>query len=90
MSLLGLLVLLLIAAICGAVGQAIVGFSRGGCLVSAAVGVIGALLGHWLAGQLGLPLLWVINIDGQPFPIVWAIIGSVILVAIASLFARRR
>jgi len=39
---------------------------------------------------LGLPMLLQIQIDGQPFPIVWAIIGSVILVAIAALFSRRR
>ena len=36
---------LLIAAIAGAIGQAIVGFSRGGCLAAIAVGFIGAYLG---------------------------------------------
>jgi|GEM_PF-2164843 len=52
--------------------------------------LVGAFLGHWLAGQLGLPTLLTINIDGHPFPIIWSIIGSVILVAIAALFTRRR
>ena len=52
MSLIDLLVLLLIAGICGALGQAISGYSRGGCLVSIALGFIGALLGGWLARQL--------------------------------------
>ena len=37
------LILLLVAAICGAVAQAIAGFSRGGLLVAIAVGFIGAL-----------------------------------------------
>jgi uncharacterized membrane protein YeaQ/YmgE (transglycosylase-associated protein family) len=87
---LGILVLLVIAAICGAVAQALVGYSVGGCLISAVIGVVGAFLGHWLAGQLGLPIVLGINIDGQPFPIVWSIVGSVILVAIAALFTRRR
>lgn len=90
MSLLGLLVLMVITAICGAIGQALVGYSVGGCLISSVVGFIGALLGNWLAGQLGLPTLLTITIDGQPFPIVWSIVGSVILVAIAALFTRRR
>ena len=90
MSLLGLLVLVVIAAVCGAIGQALVGYSVGGCLISSVVGLVGAFLGHWLAGQLGLPTLLTINIDGQPFPIIWSIIGSVILVAIAALFTRRR
>ena len=39
-----LLLLLLIAGICGALGQAIGGYSHGGCLVSIALGFIGALL----------------------------------------------
>lgn len=90
MSLLGLLVLAVIAAICGAIGQALVGYSVGGCLISSVVGLVGAFLGNWLAGQLGLPTLLAINIDGQPFPMIWSIIGSVILVAIAALFTRRR
>ena len=47
-----LLVLLLIAGVCGALGQAIGGYSHGGCLVSIALGFIGALLGSWIAGQL--------------------------------------
>ena len=53
-----LLLLLLIAGICGAIGQAIGGYSHGGCLVSIALGFIGALLGSWLARQLGLPELF--------------------------------
>ncbi len=40
MTLLDFIVLLLIAGLCGAIGQAISGFSRGGCLVSIALGFI--------------------------------------------------
>ena len=39
------LLLLVIAGICGAVGQAIAGTKRGGWLVNIALGFIGALLG---------------------------------------------
>ncbi len=42
MTLLEFLLLLVIAGICGSVGQAIGGSSRGGCLVSIALGFIGA------------------------------------------------
>lgn len=90
MSLLDLLVLLLIAAIAGSLGQAIAGFYLGGCLISAAVGFIGALLGLWLARQLGLPELLVISVGGQPFPVVWSVLGSAIFVAIIGLLTRRR
>lgn len=89
MSLLGVLVLLAIAAVCGAIGQALVGYSAGGCLVSLVVGFIGALLGSWMARQLSLPDLFVVSVDGQPFPVVWAIIGSAITVLIISLLTGR-
>ncbi|HVF92148.1 MAG TPA: GlsB/YeaQ/YmgE family stress response membrane protein [Blastocatellia bacterium] len=90
MDLMSLLILLLVAGVCGALGQAIAGYSRGGCLVSIALGFIGALLGMWLAGALGLPELFAINIGGRAFPIIWSIIGAALFVAILSLFTRRR
>jgi uncharacterized membrane protein YeaQ/YmgE (transglycosylase-associated protein family) len=90
MSLFGFIVLLIIAAIAGAIGQALAGYSLGGCLVSILVGFVGAYLGMWLANSLGLPTFLTINVDGQPFPIVWAIIGSAILTAIVGLLTRPR
>ena len=90
MTLLGLLLLLLVAAVAGALGQAIGGYSAGGCLVSIALGFVGALIGGWLAGQLGLPEPFPITIQGQPFPLVWSIIGAALFVAILSLISGRR
>lgn len=89
-SLLGFLVLLLVAAICGAIGRAIAGGTRGGCLVSVAVGFIGALIGTWLARQLRLPDMFAVSIDGHPFPIVWSIIGAALFVAVVHLISGRR
>jgi uncharacterized membrane protein YeaQ/YmgE (transglycosylase-associated protein family) len=89
MTVVSLLILLLVAGICGSVGQAIAGYSRGGCLVSIALGFIGALLGMWLAGVLGLHELFHIKLGGQSFPIVWSIVGSALFLAILGLFRRR-
>jgi uncharacterized membrane protein YeaQ/YmgE (transglycosylase-associated protein family) len=92
MSLVGFLVLLVIAAVAGALGQAIAGYSVGGCLGSILIGFLGAWLGVWLAGQLGLPDFFTLIVDGQPFPVVWAVIGSAILSLIFGLLlgGRRR
>lgn len=90
MDLVSLLVLLLVAGICGAVGQAIAGYDLGGCLVSIALGFIGALLGMWIAGALKLPEIFSINVGGRSFPIVWSIIGSALFVALLGLIRRRR
>jgi uncharacterized membrane protein YeaQ/YmgE (transglycosylase-associated protein family) len=90
MSVFDFLLLALIASICGAIGQALAGYSWGGCVVSAVVGYIGALLGLWLARQLDLPRLLVVNVGGRPFPIVWSIIGSMIFAVIIGLLTRQR
>ncbi len=90
MTLTGLVILLIIAGIVGGLGQTISGYSFGGCLMSIVVGFVGAYVGIWLAGQLGLPELFTITIEGQPFPIVWGVIGSAILSLILGLFTYRR
>ena len=89
MTILDFVILLVVAGICGAVGQAIVGYSRGGCLASIALGFIGALLGAWLARALNMPEYFELAIGTQTFPIVWSIIGSALFVALISLLAPR-
>ena len=89
MTLFDLLILLIVAGICGALGQAITGFSRGGCLVSIALGFVGAIVGMWLARTMGLPELFAVRIGTTNFPIVWSIIGSALFVAIIALLTRR-
>lgn len=90
MSLLGLLLLLLIAAICGGIGQSIAGYSLGGCLVSIVVGFIGALIGSWLAAELGLAFILPVDIEGRTIPIIWAVIGSALFTLIIGLITRGR
>lgn len=90
MGLFDVLILLLVAGICGSLGQAIAGYSRGGCLVSIALGFIGALIGMWLARMMGLPELIPVRIGETSFPIVWSIIGSALFVAVITLITRQR
>lgn len=90
MSLPALLLLVVIAAICGAIGKAIAGGSRGGLIVSIVLGFVGALLGPWVAGLLKLPEPFMVVIGGHPFPVLWSIIGAALFVAIIHLFSRRR
>ena len=90
MTLIDVVVLLIIAGVCGALGQAISGFSRGGCLVSIALGFVGAVLGMWLARQMGLPEIFSIQIGTTSFPIIWSIIGSTLFVAVIALLTRSR
>lgn len=83
------LILLLIAALCGAVSQAIAGFSRGGLLVAVAVGFIGALLGMWMQRATGAPEIFTVVVGETAFPIIWSIIGGVIFALLVSLLSSR-
>ena len=88
MTVLEFLVLLLVAGVCGAIAQAIAGFSRGGFLVAIAVGFIGALLGMWLQRQTGLPEIFTVQLGNSSFPIVWSIIGGVLFAVVVGLLTR--
>ena len=89
-SVVGLIILLAIAALCGAIGRAIAGGTNGGCLVSIALGFIGALIGSWLARRLGLPEVFAVTVGREHFPVVWSIIGAALFVAIVHLISGGR
>lgn len=95
MDIIQLLILLVIAAICGGIGQSLAGYDLGGCFVSIVVGFIGAYIGLWLAAKFGLPEIFAVTVGGKRFPIVWAVIGSALFTLIVGLlrgvvFGRRR
>lgn len=89
-SLVGLLFILIVAAIIGAVGRAIAGDVRGGLFVSIAIGFVGGLLGPWLAHKLGLSEPFTLQVAGYSFPVVWSIVGAALFVALIHLVSRRR
>jgi uncharacterized membrane protein YeaQ/YmgE (transglycosylase-associated protein family) len=83
LSLISLLLFLLIAAIAGGIGRAIAGGTSGGCLVSIALGFIGAMLGSWLERKAKLPEPLMIRFSGGlEFPFLWSVIGAALFVAI--------
>jgi len=85
-----LIILLIVGGIVGLIAQRLAGYSRGGCLMSIALGFIGALIGTWAVKQFRLPEIYVLKIGHTSFPVVWAIIGAAALVAILGLLKRRR
>ena len=94
MTVVEFVVYLFIAGICGAIARAMVGGSSGGFVISILVGFLGAFIGSWLAHQLRFPVLWIVNINGHGFPIVWSILGGALLVGVSHMLmgshSRRR
>ncbi len=90
MSLLDFLIMFVIAAITGSIARSLVGFDKGGCILSAIVGFIGALIGTWLAREFNWPKILPIEIRGITYPIVWTIIGAVIFTLALSLISPKK
>ncbi len=90
MTLLEFVVYLVIAGICGAIARAIGGGTSGGFVLSILLGFLGAFVGTWIARMLHLPELLIVAIGGHPFPIVWSIIGGMLLVVVAHALTRPR
>ena len=90
MSLLETLILLAIAGLVGALAEFLIGFSLGGILGATIVGVVGALIGNGLARLLHLPPILPIQVGARTIEIVWATLGSLLLVSLLSVLRARR
>ena len=86
MSLFSILILILVAAICGSIGAQLGGRSTRGCLTSIVVGFIGALIGTWVSNQIGIRDFFYI----KGIPVFWSIFGSAVFVAIINLMTNKK
>lgn len=79
MELMGLLGWIVFGLIAGAIAKLIMpGNDPGGCIITMAIGVVGALLGGWIATLLGFG-----GITGFDFrSMIIAILGAIVLLAI--------
>jgi uncharacterized membrane protein YeaQ/YmgE (transglycosylase-associated protein family) len=84
-----LIILLVIAGVCGSIAQRLVGGKGVGCLASIALGFIGALVGQLIAQKAKLPELLPIRIGNQQFPVIWAVIGASLFAAVLALLSGR-
>lgn len=88
MTIIGFLLFLLVGAICGAIAEFIVGWSPGGFIAAAVVGIVGAFIGGWVAPRIGLPSLLAVRIEGYSIEIVWSVLGAIALLLVLSAFRR--
>jgi uncharacterized membrane protein YeaQ/YmgE (transglycosylase-associated protein family) len=81
---------LVIALTCGAVAQALLGYSHIGLLSATALGLLGALVGTWLANALRLPSMLTINIFGVQAELLWCTVGAILVIALTQALRSRR
>ena len=90
LSLTQIAVWLVIALICGAVAQALLGYSHIGLLSATALGLLGALVGTWLASLLRLPSMLTINVFGVQAELLWCTVGAILVIALTQALRSRR
>jgi len=81
---------LVIALTCGAVAQALLGYSHIGLLSATALGLLGALVGTWLASALRLPQMLTINVFGVQAELLWCTVGAILVIALTQALRSRR
>ncbi len=90
LTLTGFLAILMIVGFFGAIGQVLAGHSILTFIVSLVAGFLGAWLTVWGTARLGFPALYVLDLDGYTFPIIWAAIGAILLSFLVGVMTRRR
>lgn len=88
MSLGSLIVLILIAGACGFIASQIMSAKRVNIIFLIVLGFIGAWVGQLIARTMHLPGLLSVNVGGQPFPLLWAILGSILVVGVVTSFTQ--
>ena len=83
-------VYLVVALFCGLVGQALAGRSLGGLVVSTVVGLIGAMLGGYIARSLKAPEPFLVVVGDRTIPMLWTVIGAALVTFIVCAFTRGR
>jgi len=82
MTVIDLILLLLLAGILGVVSQKITGIQPGGLIMSVLLGFIGAWLGRGIEVWLGIRDPIHLDIAGSRFPLLWSILGGMIVTAV--------
>ena len=60
----------------------------GGFIVSILLGFLGAFVGTWLARMLRPPALFSVAVAGRGLPILWSVVGGLLLVLLAHALTR--
>lgn len=81
----GLGVLLLIAGILAAIATSLGRRDSGGFVLAVLLGLVGAVVGPWLAREFQINELINLRVDGQPFPLISSALGAAIVVTLLHL-----
>ena len=88
-SLVQMFVWLVVAMVSGIIAETLVGYSHVGLLSASVLGLIGALLGTWVADTFHLPALLTLNLLGVEVELIWCTIGALLVIIVLQSFRMR-
>jgi uncharacterized membrane protein YeaQ/YmgE (transglycosylase-associated protein family) len=88
MTLTDLLLVMLVAIVCGSIAQLTSSFSRGGWIVNLGFAFFGAVAGVFVSRYFNFPELYNLKMGDVDFPIVYSILGAVPFLAAIGLFVK--
>ena len=88
MNWVNLLLVAIVAIVCGTVAQLTSRYSSGGWIVNLLVGFLGALAGVVAARSLNAPKIYDLRVQAVDFPIIYSIVGSVFFLAAIGLIVK--
>jgi uncharacterized membrane protein YeaQ/YmgE (transglycosylase-associated protein family) len=89
MGLVDLLMLLALSAFFGFVGAQLMGHRKVNVVMMIIFGFVGALIGRWVATYFHLPAIYVVNVGGSSFDLVWSMGGCLLVIAVVGLLGQR-
>ena len=88
MNLIDVLLMAIVGIICGSVAQLTSSYSRGGWIANLGFGFLGAMAGVVASRLFNAPEIYDLKMRAVNFPIMYAIIGSVLFVAVIGFFVK--
>ena len=85
-----LLYISVVAVVCALLGLSTSRYSRGGLIVYLAFGFIGAFAGTWISRSMNFSNVPDLTIGATKFPVIWALVGAVLLVAVIGMIVKER
>lgn len=80
--------MLIVAGACGFIASQLMGAKRVNIILLIVLGFVGAAVGNWAANFFGFPPILTISAGGHAFPLVWTILGSMLVVAIVTMIGQ--
>ncbi len=83
-----LVLISVVALVVGMIGQLTSKYVKGGSIVNLGTAFAGAVIGVYVARAFDLLPIFSIRYEKVDFPLTWALVGSVLLVALVGMFLR--